>query len=55
MSAHAHRTEGVTVSKGRNEANGVGGGIGYVNYDGDGNGSGNRAGTEAGTNAETRG
>ena len=36
---HAHRTEGVTVFKGREGANGVGGGIG------DGNGAGTGTGT----------
>ena len=40
VSVHAHRTEGVTGSKGREGANGVGGDIGV----GGGNGDGNRIG-----------
>ena len=40
MSVHAHRTEGVTESEEREEANGVGGAIGV----GGGNGDENRVG-----------
>ena len=40
MSVRAHRTEGVTESEGREDANGVGGAIGV----GGGNGDGNRVG-----------
>ena len=40
VSVHAHRTEGVTESEGREEANEVVGGIGV----GGGNGDGNRVG-----------
>ena len=39
VSVHAHRTEGVTGSEGREEANRVGGGIGVGGGDGDGNGA----------------
>ena len=39
-SVHAHRTEGVTRSEGREGANGVGGGIGVGGGNGDGNGIG---------------
>ena len=41
VSVHAHRTEGVTGSEGREGANGVGGGIGAGGGNGDGNGGGN--------------
>ena len=40
VSGHAHRTEGVTGSEGREGANGVGGGIGVGGGNGDGNGVG---------------
>ena len=40
VSVHAHRTEGVTGSEGRERANGVGGGIGVGGGNGDGNGVG---------------
>ena len=41
VSVHAHRTDGVTESEGREGANGVGGGtgVGGGNEDGDGDGS----------------
>ena len=67
-SVHAHRTEGVTRSKERERANGVGGGIGLgsaillenavggdngdVNSDGSGDGSGNGARTGTRTGRE---
>ena len=44
VSVHAHRTEGVTGSKGREGANWVGGGNGDVNGDGNGDGAGTRTG-----------
>ena len=43
MSVHAHRTEGVVGSEGREEANGVGGG----DVNGDGDGAGTKTGVEA--------
>ena len=48
VSAQAHRTKGITRSKGREGVNEVGGGIGVgggsedVNVDGDGDGAGRR-------------
>ena len=47
VSVHAHRTEGVTESEEREEANGVGGAIGV----GGGNGDGNRVGGRNGDNS----
>ena len=47
VSVHAHRTEGVTESEGREGANGVGGGNGDVNGDRDGGGAETRTGVEA--------
>ena len=46
--AHAHRTEGVIGSKGREGANKVGGGIGFRVRGGNGGGSGNVNGNEDG-------
>ena len=40
MPVHAHRTEGVTGSEGREGATRVGGGIGVVGGNGDGSGVG---------------
>ena len=69
VSVHAHRTEGVTGSEGREGANGIGGGIGVGGGIGEGNGDGGGdggvncngdwdgagAGAGAGTRVETRG
>ena len=44
---HAHSTERVTGSEGREGANGVGAGNADVNGDGDGDGAGTRTGVEA--------
>ena len=54
MHVHAHRIEGVTRSEGREETNGVEGGIGVgggnsdVNGDGDGDGAGSGNGNVSG-------
>ena len=53
MSVHAHRTEGVTGSEGREGANGVGVGIGVRGGNGDGNGDVNGDGDRAGTGTAT--
>ena len=52
VSVHAHRTEGVTGSTGREGANEVGGENGYVNVDGDRDRAGMRTG--AGANKGTQ-
>ena len=44
MSVYAHRTEGITGPEEKEEANGVGDGIGFRGRNGDGNGVGGRDG-----------